>query len=78
MPMQSARSSLHVNDVVLTRIEPHGSSINDDLSRSSQGRRSHDVNIEGISSICPVDGSITSGVRQIVLDNRGSGPSHQH
>ena len=62
---------------MLTRIVLHGSSTNDDLSRSSQ-RRSHDVNIEGISSICPVDSSITSGIRQIVLDDRGSGPSHQH
>ena len=53
-PMQSARSSLHADDVVLTRNVPCGSSTNDDLSRSSQ-RRSQDVNIEGISSICPVD-----------------------
>ena len=59
------------------RIVLRGSSTNDDLSRSSQ-RRSHDVHIEGISSICPVDSSITSGIRQIVLDNRGSDPSYQH
>ena len=77
MPMQSTRSSLHVDDVVLTRIVLHGSSTNDDHFRSSQ-RRAHDVNIEGISSICPVDCSITGGIRQIVLDNRGSGLSHQH
>ena len=65
-----------LDDVVLTRNVPCGSSTNDDLSRSSQ-RRS-DINIDGISSICPVDSSITSGIRQMVLDNRGSGPSHQH
>ena len=76
-PMQSARSSLHADDVVLTRNVPCGSSTNDDLSRSSP-RRSHDINIEGISSIHPVDSSITSGIRHIVLDNRGSSPSDQH
>ena len=78
MPMWSARSSLHADDVVLTRIVPHGSSTNDDLSRSSSQRRSHDVNIEGISSICPVDSSITSGIRQIGIEYRGSGPTYQH
>ena len=77
VPIRSARSSLHTDDVVLDRNVPRESSTSDDLSRSSQ-RRSHDINIEGISSICPVDRSITSGIRQIVLDNRGSGPSHQH
>ena len=77
VPIRSARSSLHTDDVVFTRNVPRGSSTNDDVSRSSQ-RRSHDVNIEGISSIRPVNSSITSGIRQIVLDNRGSGPSDQH
>ena len=77
MLMQSARSSLHADNAVLTRIVPCESSTNDDLSRSSQ-RRSHDVNIEGISSIRPVDSSSTSGIRQIALDDRGSGPSCQH
>ena len=78
-PVQIRRaiSSLHTDDVVLTRIAPRESSTNDDLSRSSQ-RRSHDINIEGIFSICPVDRNITSGVRQIELDNRGRGPSYQH
>ena len=75
--MRSARSSLHADDVVLTRIVPHESSTNDDIARSSQ-IRSHDIDIGGISSICPVDSSITSGIRQIVLDDRGSGPSSQH
>ena len=75
--IRSTRLSLHVNDVVLIRNVPRGSSTNDDLSRSSQ-IRSHDINIEGISSICPVDRSITSGIRQIVLDNRSCGPSYQH
>ena len=77
-PMWSARSSLHADDVVLMRIVPCGSSTNDDLSRSSSQRRSHDVNIEGISSICPVDSSITSGIRQIGIEDRGSGPTYQH
>ena len=36
------------------------------------------LSIEGISSICPVDSSSASGIRQFVLDDRGSGPSHQH
>ena len=76
-PIRSARSSLHADGVVLIRNVLRGSSTNDDLSRSSQ-IRSHDINIEGISSIRPVDRSITSGIRQIVLDNRGSDPSYQH
>ena len=75
-PAPSRSASLHTDDVVLTNA-PRRSSTNDELSRSSQ-LRSHDVNIEGISSICPVDSSIMSGIRQIVLDNRGSGPSYQH
>ena len=50
MPMRSARSSLHADDVVLTRIVPCESSTNDDISRSSQ-IRSHDIDIGGISSI---------------------------
>ena len=73
MPMQSARTSLHADDVVLTRIVPHGSSTNDDLSRSSSQRRSHDVNIEGISSIHTVD-----SIRQSGIEDRGSGPTYQH
>ena len=72
-PVRSTRSSLHTDDVV-TRNVPGRLSAHDVLSRSSQ-RRSHDLNIEGISSIHPVDSSITSGIRQIVLDDRGSGPS---
>ena len=39
--------------------------------------RIQDVNIEGISSICPVSSSVTWGIRQIVLDDRDSGPSYQ-
>ena len=72
-PMRSARLSLHAYDVVLTRIVLRGSSTNDDLSRSSSQRRSHDVNIEGISSICPVD-----SIRQIEIEDRGHGPTYQH
>ena len=73
IPMRSAQSSLHAEDVVLPRIVPRESSINDDLSRSSSQRRSHDVNIEGISSICPVD-----SIRQSGIEDRGSGPTYQH
>ena len=74
VPIRSARSSLHADDVVLTNVL-RGTRTNVELSRSSQVR-SHDI--EGISSIRPVDRSITNGVRQIVLDDRGSGPSYQH
>ena len=76
VPIRSARSSLHTDDV-MTRNAPQRLSTNEVVSGSSQ-IRSHDINIEGISSICPVDRSITSGIRQIVLDDRGSGPSYQH
>ena len=75
--IQSARSSLHANDVLLIRNVPQESRTHDDLSRDSQ-IRTQDINIGGISSIHPVDRSIPSSVRQIVLDNRGSGPSYQH
>ena len=75
--MRSAQSSLHADDVVVPRIVPCKSSTNDDIARSSQ-RQSHDIDIAGISSIRPVSSSITSGIRQIVLDDRGSGPSSQH
>ena len=74
VPIRSARTSLHTDDVVLTNVS-QGSSTNVELSRSSQVR-SHDI--EGISSICPVDRSITSGIRQIALYDRGSGSSCQH
>ena len=73
IPMQSAQSSLHAEDVVLPRIIPRESSTNDDLSRSSSQRRSHDVNIAGISSIHPVD-----SIRQSGIEDRGSGPTYQH
>ena len=64
IPMQSAQSSIQVDDEV-NRNAPHGSS-------------THDIDIEGISSIGPVDSGITSGIRQMILDDRGSGPSSQH
>ena len=44
IPMQSAQSSLHADDVVLPRIVLHESSTNDDFLKSSSQRRSHDVN----------------------------------
>ena len=49
IPMQSAQSSIQVDDEV-NRNASHGSS-------------THDIDIAGISSICPVDSSITSGIR---------------
>ena len=68
MPVRSARSSPHTEDVMTSA--PQGSSTNDDHPRCSQ-LRSH--TIEGMSSICPVDSSITSGIRQMALDDRGHG-----
>ena len=65
----SARSSPHIEDVMTSA--PQGSSTNDDHPRCSQFR-SH--TIEGMSSIRPVDSSITSGIRHISLDDRGHGP----
>ena len=76
VPIRSARSSLHTDNVV-TRNASRGSSTNDNISGSSQIRLP-DVNIEGISSIHPVDSNIMSSIRQIALDGRGSGPSYQH
>ena len=72
IPMQSAQSSLHADDVVVPRIVPCESSTNDDIARSSQ-RQSHEIDIEGISSICPVD-----SIRQSGIEDRGSGPTYQH
>ena len=57
-PVRSARSSPHTEDVMTSA--PQGSSTNDDRPRCSQ-LSSH--TIEGMSSICPVDSSITSGIR---------------
>ena len=61
--------------MLLIRDVPRGSSTNDDLFRDSH-IRSHDINVEGISSICPMDRSIPSGDRQSVLENRSSVPSY--
>ena len=69
MPVRSARSSPHIEDVMTSA--PQGSSTNDDRPRCSQ-LRSH--TIEGMSSICLVDSSITSGIRQMALDDGGHGP----
>ena len=55
---RSARSSPYTGDVMTS--VPQGSSTNDDCPRCSQ-LRSH--TIEGMSSTCPVDSSITSGIR---------------
>ena len=64
-----ARSSPHAEDVMTSA--PQRSSTNDERPRHSQ-LRSH--TIEDISSICPVDSSIASGIRQMALDDRGHGP----
>ena len=58
MPVRSARSSPHTEDVMTSA--PQGSSTNDDHPRCSQ-LRSH--TIEGMSSIHPVDSTITSEIR---------------
>ena len=71
--IRNAGSSLHTDDVALARGTPQESSVRDDSHIRIQ-----DVNIEGISSIHPVSSSVTQGIRQIVLDDRDSGPSYQH
>ena len=63
-----ARSSPHTEDVMTSA--PQGSSTNDEHPRHSQLRSN---TIEGMSSICPVDSNITSGVRQMALDDRDRG-----
>ena len=65
----SVSSSPPVDDVVTSA--PQGLSTNDDPPRRSQ-LRSH--TIEGMSSIRPVDSHITSGIRQMVIEDRGHGP----
>ena len=70
VPMSSAHLSLHAEDVVLVDTL-QGASIENDVVRSSQVI-SH--TIEGISSICPVDSNITSGARQMEMDDRYRGP----
>ena len=75
--IRSARPSLHADDVLWIRNVTRESNTHDDLSRDSQ-IRTQNINIGEISSIHPVDRSIPSSERQIVLDNRGSGPSYQH
>ena len=70
VPIRSTRLSLHTDDVVLTGA-PRGTSVSVEPTRSSQVR-SH--NIEGISSIHPMD----RGIRQMTLYNRDSEPSYQH
>ena len=74
---RSVRPSLHADDVLLIRDVPWESSTRDDLFRDSQ-IRTQDINIGGISSIHPVDRSIPSSERQIVLENRGSVPLYLH
>ena len=72
MPVRSAGSSPHTKDVMTSA--PQGSSTNDDRPRRSQ-LRSH--TIEGMSSIGPVNSSITSGIRRMALEDRGNGPTYQ-
>ena len=64
----TASSSPHIDDVLTSA--PQGSSTNDDRPRCSQlGLHT----IEGMSSIRPVDSHITSGIRQMVIEDRGRG-----
>ena len=74
---RSVRPSLQADDVLLNRDVPRELGTRDDLSRDSH-IRTQDINIEGISSIHPVDRSIPSGDRPIVLENRGIVPSYLH
>ena len=79
LPLQirSARSSLHTDDVALARSAPRESSAHDDLYRDSH-IRTQNVNIEGISSIHPVDRSVQGGTMQVSIDSRSHGPLYQH
>ena len=72
VPIRSARLSVHTDDVVLIDI-PQRASVENGVTRSSQVR-THDI--EGISSIPPVDSNITGGIRQRTLDERGRGQSY--
>ena len=65
----TASSSPHIEDVMTSVSQ--GSSTNDDHPRCSQ-LRSH--TIEGMSGTQPVDSHITSGIRQMVIEDRGCGP----
>ena len=60
----TASTSPHIDDVVTSA--PQGSSTNDDHPRHSQ-LGSHPI--EGMSSIQPVDCHITSGIRQMVIED---------
>ena len=74
---RSVRPSLHADDVLLVRDVPQESNTHDDPFRDSQ-IRTQNIKIRGISSILPVDRSIPSSERRIVLENRGSVPSYLH
>ena len=69
-PISRARLSLHTDDVVLVDT-PQEASVGNGVPGSNQVR-SH--TIAGLSSIRPVDSHITSGVRQMVIGDRGRGP----
>ena len=73
VPIRSAQLSLHTVDLVLIDAS-RGASVENSVTRSSQVR-SH--TIEGISSIRPVDSNITSGIRQMAIEDRGRGQSYQ-
>ena len=67
VPMRRAQLSLHTDDVVLVDT-PQGIHVENGVTRSTQVRTR---DIEGLSSIRPVDSNIMSGVRQMALDDRG-------
>ena len=69
-PISRARLSLHTEDVVLVDT-PQAANVGNGVTESTQVR-SH--TIAGLSSIRPVDSHITSGVRQMVIGDRGHGP----
>ena len=70
---RSVRSTLHVDDLSLSRDVPRESSNMYNPSRDSQ-IRTQDIDIRGISSIHPVERRILSNDRRIVPDHRSSIP----
>ena len=74
---RSVRPTLHVNDLPLSRDVPWESSNIYNPSRGSQ-IRTQDIDIGGISSICPVERRTLSDDRQIMPDHEHSIPYYPH
>ena len=74
---RSVRSTLHVDDLPLSRDVPWESSNMYNPSRDSQ-IRTKDIDIRGISSIHPVERGILDNDRRIMPDHRSSIPYYPH